>query len=148
MSERVHKNYIKAFLVARSHDGLQRQQIITYIIATCLVTVGMPLHLFNVIGAKMPVLRWLSIAALALSLVTFCLWFFKKLSLRKAFSLIAIVVQVVQTTKMMYISLAMPPEKNYLIVLNGFISMMLMVMLAISYLRTACLVVGGQTLLR
>lgn len=36
----------------------------------------------------------------------------------------------------------MPPNKNYLIVLNGFISMMLMVMLAISYLRTATVIVG------
>lgn len=142
MSERTHKNYLKRFLDERSHDGLQRQQIITYLIATCLVTVGMPLHLLNIIGSEMPVLRWLSVTALVMSLATFGLWFFKKLSLKKAFSMIALVVQVVQTSKIMYISLTMPANKNYLVVVNGFISMMLMVMLAISYLRTATIIIG------
>lgn len=138
-----HVNPIITFINKRSQDGLQRQQIITYLITTCMAAIGFSFHLLSFYGSKMPVLRILTIVALFSCLLIFFLWFFKHLSLKKAFSIVAILVQIIQTTKILYISLVLPSNQNYLVVLNGMISLMLMVMLTLCYLRTASIIVGG-----
>lgn len=138
-----HVNPIITFIDKRSHDGLQRQQIIIYLITTCMAAIGFPLHLLSFYGSKMPVLRALTIIALFSCLLVFFLWFFKRISLKKAFSIAAMLVQGILTTKIMYIARALPSSQNYLVVLNGVISMMIMVGLTLCYFRTASIIVGG-----
>lgn len=90
----------------------------------------------------MPVLRILTVIALVACLVVFNLWLFRRMSLKAAFMMITLFLQAVQTTKIMYIAFAFPASQNYLIVLNGIISMAIMIMLAVCYYRAASIVVG------
>lgn len=138
----VRVNPITAFINKRSHDGLQRQQVITYLITTSLAVMGFSLHLLSFYGSTMPVLRLLTVMALFSCLLVFFFWLFKRISLGKAFSIAALLVQAILSAKVMFISLTMPSSQNYLVVLNGFVSMMLMVLLTLCYLRTASIIVG------
>lgn len=141
------KKYIAAFLIKRSRDIMQQQQIITYIVATCLTIVGLTLHLFHYIGASATALRLLSLVSMVVCLTAFILWFTKRWKVRTAFACAALVVQFAQILKIIYISHAMPQAYHYLIVLNGVISMTLMVLLAMNYLRLTSVIVGGSNLL-
>lgn len=142
MTSKTPTGHLGTFLDKRSQNAMQRQQLIAYLIATGLAMVGMSLHLVNVLGAKMPVLHTLSVVVILLCAVTFVLWLRHKVSLIHAFTFTAMIVLAVQSAKMTYIALALPYGQNYLIVMNAIISMMLMVLLAISYLRLVALVTG------
>lgn len=140
----IHTDIIGNFLKSRSRDALQRQQLITYLIATGLVFFGMSFHLLHFLGAKMPVLRFLSVLVLTFCFVFFVMWLLRKVSLKVTLLTTSFVVQAVQIVKIIYISVALPDSYNYLITLNGLISMMLMTVLSISYYRTAALLVGAS----
>lgn len=72
------------------------------------------------------------------------MWLLRKVSLKVTLLTTSFVVQAVQIVKIIYISVALPDSYNYLITLNGLISMMLMTVLSISYYRTAALLVGAS----
>lgn len=136
------KNLVAAFFSKRSHDAMQQQQVITYIIAVALAVIGMSLHLFHVLGSTAPPLQWLSLCALAICVPTFVVWVNRRVSVTKAFGITALVVQAVQILKILYIAFNLPPSSHYLIVLNGVISLTIMMLLEISYLRFTCIIVG------
>lgn len=141
------KNPITAFLINRSDDVIQRQQIITYVIATFLATVGMFIHLIDVIGAPATPLRLISLGSLIVCLSMFVLWCHKELNVRQAFAFASIVVQLTQILRIIFLSCAMPPSYSYLVVLNGVISMTLMILLTMNYLRLTSIIVGASNLL-
>lgn len=147
MSPPPRTNFIIAFINRRSHNAIERQQLIIYIIATANTLVGMPMHLLNVLGARNAVLLSLSAVFIAGALLTFVLWLCHKLSLTAALTTYAIVAQTVQSTKMVFITIALPSAYDYLIIINGFVSMELVFALAISYLRIATMSVGTINLL-
>lgn len=136
------KNPVAAFFNKRSHDVMQQQQMITYIIAVGLAVMGMSLHLCHILGSAVSPLRWLSLCALAICVPAFVLWLKRKVSVTKVFGTTALAVQVVQVLKILYITFSLPPSQHYLIVLNGVISLMIMMLLEISYLRLTCIIVG------
>lgn len=140
------KNPVAAILSRRSHDVMQQQQIITYVIAVGLATMGMTLHLCHAYGSSAPALRLLSMSVLVVCVPTFVLWLKRKVRVTTAFGVTAIFVQVTVMLKIMYIALCMPRANYYLIMLNGVVSMAIMILLEISYLRISCVIVGISNL--
>lgn len=135
-------HHLATFIHNRSHNAIEREQLICYLVATALVVVGMSLHLFGILGADLPTLNLLTTVYISASLVFFTLWFFHKLSLPMAFSLYGITAQAVQTVRMLFLTFTTPAQFHFLIIGNGIVCMGLMILLAISYLRVATLIVG------
>lgn len=133
---------VEKLISNRTDDAIQRQQLITYLIATGLVIVGMSLHLSGILGANLPVLRLLSVLVLFGCVVMFSLWLSHQVTVKTAYNVTAILVQCVQTAKILYVACAFITIYNHLVVMNGFISMMLMMVLVISYLRKMAIIVG------
>lgn len=140
-------NSVDELIDKRSEDAIQRQQLITYLVATGLVIVGMTLHLSGILGSSLPILRSFSIADLLLCVTTFCLWLMHKVTVKTAFNITAVIVQLVQTAKIMIIAIGLWDVFNHLIIMNGIISMMLMTILAISYMRKLTIFVGVTNIL-
>lgn len=137
---------LETFINSRSHNPIERQRLIIYLIATVLAVAGMSLHFVGVIGAADVVLRGLSFVYLASSLTFFILWIRQKLSLSMAFTAAALMEQAVQTARIIYIVVVQPPLMNMFICGNVLVSIAMMVLLAISYLRIATIIVGGASM--
>lgn len=135
---------LETFINSRSHNPIERQRLIIYLIATVLAVVGMSLHFAGVVGAADGVLRGLSMVFLASSLTFFFLWIGRKLSLSMAFTAAALMEQAVQTARIIYIAAVQPPLMNTLISGNLLVSIAMLLLLSISYLRIATIIVGGQ----
>lgn len=133
---------IKATLLHRSNDSLTRQQLICYLVGEAMIVIGISCHLLGAIGVDMKPLRLLSITALLFSLIIFMLWALCQISLKTAFIETVIFLQAVQSVRIIYIINALPKDYTFLIILNGVISMILMVMAGISYFRLTTHVVG------
>lgn len=135
------------FLSRRSHNPIERQQVIVYLIATALVVVGIPLHFLNVVGVDRLELHLFSALFFIVTLIPFALWCGHRLGVTTAFTTAAYAVQAVQSARILYIALFLPKGYYYLVIVNGLVSLILVFLLAISYLRLATAIVGGAYLL-
>lgn len=137
------ENTVKKLIDKRGKDdAIERQRLITYLVATGLVVVGMTMHLSNILGANAPVLRSLSLVILLACVVTFILWMADKVKVRTAFNITSVLIQLIQTAKILFISIGLGQKFDHLVVMNGVISMMLMTLLAISYMPKMTIGVG------
>ena len=135
-------NPVVAFFFNRSQNVLEQQQTITYTIAVGLAVMGMSLHLLHILGSSAMVLRALSMCVLAICVPTFILWLKGRVRVTKAFAVTGLAVQAVQVLKILYIAYALPPDFSYLVALNGVISLAIMMLLEVCYLRFSCIFVG------
>lgn len=141
------ENKVDKIIDRRGGDALERQQLITYFIAMGLVVVGMTMHLVGILGSNLPILRLFSLADLLICVSMFILWMLHKVTVKRAFGITSIIFQLIQSAKIMIIAIGLWNVFNHLIIMNGIISMMLMAILAISYMRKLTIFVGVANIL-
>lgn len=130
------------FILRYSHDGVERQQLIAYLIAVGMIIVGMSIHLLGVIGANPAPLRLLSITAIVMTIISFVFFLFENTSIRRSFLQLAVVIMVVQTAKIIYIAMELPASAYPLILMNSMITLMSMILLAFSFLPVPSIITG------
>lgn len=128
----------------RSNNPIERQQLIIYLVAIGLAFVGLSLHLVGAVGSANPFLSGLSAIYITISLITFILWLMRRMRTSMALSVYGISAQSIQTVKVVFLVLVQPEAHNFFVIGNGIVSMSLIVLLSISYLRTPCIIAGAM----
>lgn len=134
-------------LFHRAKSPIDRQRLIVYIVSVCLAEIGMTLHLTSVVGASSIVLQSLSVVFIIGTFLPFILWLCQKINLVIAFFWGSIIAQIVQTVKIIFITVAMSTTYHFLITVNGVVSMVIVCLLAVSYMRKTTIIVGTANLL-
>lgn len=135
------KSIIRLF-TRRCSSPIERQQLIIYLVATSLAFIGLSLHLAGVLGSSNTFLGTLTLVYITISLATFILWFCRKIRLVTALSLYGISAQIIQSIKVVFLTMAHPEGYNFFVIGNGIVSMSLIVLLSISYMRISCIIAG------
>lgn len=126
---------ITRFLDHRSTSHEQRLCLIVYLVGTLMCAIGMPLHFSGIIGIHSPWLLVLSGIAWVICLVLLALYLVHRLSLKWAISLLGLLLQLLQSTRMVYQVVSQPEGYIWTLILNQVVSFTIMVYLVIAFVR-------------
>ena len=126
---------ITRFLDHRSTSHEQRLCLIVYLVGTLMCAIGMPLHFSGIIGIHSPWLLVLSGIAWVICLVLLALYLIRRLSLKWAISLLGLLLQLLQSTRMVYQVVSQPEGYIWTLILNQVVSFTIMVYLVIAFVR-------------
>ncbi len=127
---------LKAFVYKRTNDIEERTRLVMFIISLIMVLTGMPLHLIGIIGANIPILHFLTIGFWLSLVILFFLYLYKKVSLNHALWFYAIVTQLTESFRIIYLAVEMPDNYGRLIIINMIISLALVIYLVLGYAKT------------
>ncbi|MDD7317802.1 MAG: hypothetical protein SOZ80_08095 [Prevotella sp.] len=136
------KRKVNDFFDSRTGNVFQKQQLIVFLAGVFLILTLTPLHFLGIIGANDKVLFSLSVSMIVVSLLTQIFYIKRTWSLDKSLSIFSIGFQIIQALKIVYIAIY-GQGVNYLIPLNGFISLMSISVIAMCYIRNALFIMCG-----
>lgn len=125
----------KELLLSDISTREEKQQLTMFLLSEITGILGFPLHILGVWGSADWTLQALSIANWVGLVAVLIVYLCRKLSLSSAFLGYGIVMQAVLSTKIIYIAETMPAGASYLILFNSFISMLVILVLAMGYMR-------------
>ncbi len=130
----IHRHLI-AFVYKRTNNLEERTRLVMFIISIIMVLTGMPLHFTGFIGADVPLLHvvtaslWLSLVALLL------LYIYKKIALTPAIWIYALVIQLTESFRIIYLAIEMPDNYTRIIIINMTISFTLIIYLVLGFVK-------------
>lgn len=133
---------ISAFVKDRCHDMFERQQFIVYVASIVLTLSIIPFHFLGMIGAPDRVLRFLSVLLICSEVFPLTFFILGWMRIGQALGWFGIVFQAVQAAKVIYIAVALP-ELTHLILVNEFISLMAITIMAMCYITHATMIMAG-----
>lgn len=122
----------------RSTSETTRQQVITLIIGITMVTIFVPMHFLDLIGAQVPFLKIISLTMLLTALTVGLLFFHRKMDAGKALAYAGPIVSVIQTAAMFYIAIDMPDDIYY-IIFNSLIILVCILFMSVCFLNKAAI---------
>ncbi len=123
------------FAGAYSVSRADSYRFMIYFAVTCMQVLGFPLHLLKVLGSDKSFLLFVTAFHLALVLLCFVLFIKRKISLVSTFNVYAVVSQLVHTIKVIYLTTVQPENCIHFILLNEFLSFIVIFVLVMSYIR-------------
>lgn len=136
----------KKFVNRRSSNLEERTRLIMFLASMTFLLVGMPMHLLGLIGTKEPFLLnitigfWLSLVAILL------LYIYKKFTLLQAINVYAIVAQVTESMRILYLAVMTPDNFERMIVVNLVISFAIVIYLVLGFVKTVPVIVTAINL--
>lgn len=95
---------IDAFFEDRTKSKEEYQRLLVFLLGIIAGIIGYPLHIIGIWGSGNIVLQGMSIAIEACLIADFALYYYKKVSLYNAFAAYGIIMQVMQSAKILYIA--------------------------------------------
>lgn len=126
---------IKKNITSKATTREEKHRQLVFLLSTITGLIGFPLHIVGVWGSGDPVLQALSMGNWAGLLVIMLIYLTSKLRLFSAFVGYGVVMQTFLSAKIVYIACTMPPGASYLIIFNSFISLLVILVLMMGYMR-------------
>lgn len=126
----------KDYLLARVSTREEKHQLVVFLLATLTGLIGFPLHIIGVWGSGDIVLQLLSVANWTGLLAVLMLYLLNKVRLFTSFSWYGIIMQTVLSAKIIYIACTMPEGNSYLALFNSFISLLVIIVLVMGFMRS------------
>lgn len=133
---------ISAFVKDRCHDMFERQQFIVYMASITLTLCIVPFHFAGMIGSPDRLLRFFSVLMILSEVFPLVFFILGWMRIGHALGWFGIVFQSVQAAKVIYIAVA-HPELSHLILVNEFISLMAITIMAMCYITQATMIMAG-----
>lgn len=128
-------NKVKDFMFAMISSREDKQRLTVFLLAMITGLLGFLLHIFGIWGSSDHTLLLLSIGNWFGLFIVLILYLCRKLELFTSFVLYGIVMQAILSAKIIYISYTNPPGASYLILFNSFISLLVIIVLVMGYMR-------------
>ena len=134
------------FVNNRSTNLEERTRLFMFLASMTLLLLGMPMHLLGLIGTdeqfllNVTVVFWLSLVAILL------LYIYRKLTLIQAISVYAIVAQLSESVRIIYLAVVTPDNFERTIVVNLVISFAIVIYLVLGFVKTVPVIVTAINL--
>lgn len=152
---------IKSRLLPQNNSVRERQRFFVYMYSSLILFIGVPLNLLGLTGPSERFYFWMNVANLLVCLTVFALYFYKKISLKLALSLMLISSQLETSGEMLNCALNPSNYHMQLIVGNIVLSSVLIMLAVTAYIRrlpiilsfvcmgmyTACIVITRNEIL-
>lgn len=136
------KENIVCFLHLRGCDVISQQQIVVYVLATCMVFLFTCLHFCNVFEASTFLSRVLSFMAVLCSFIIFIVWQVKNINVKRVFPFVALIVHFLQLLRVVVAIYYMPEEFQLTLVVNSVICFLITCLLSLCYFLVPSIIVG------
>ncbi|ETD18578.1 MULTISPECIES: helix-turn-helix transcriptional regulator [Prevotellaceae] len=126
---------VLVFLHSRGGNAIERHRIIVYLLHSVLVVTVISLQFMGLGGSQEAVPQMMSGVHLATCLLSLSLYLTRRLSLSKAFSLVALVAQCTIAVRFFYFAAVRPDHFLQLILINQITSLLAIFFLVMSFVR-------------
>lgn len=133
---------VSAFLRSRAENTIGRHRIIVYLLHSVLVVTVISLQFMGLGGSQEEVPQTMSGIHLAACLLSLSLYLTRRLTLSKAFSLVALVAQCTIAVRFFYFATVRPDYFLQLILINQITSLLAIFFLVMSFVRFTPFVVS------
>ena len=139
------------FLDRRSHNWQQRMCLITFLMLSLSVVLGVPMHVIGMIGRCDTTLYTISAMSWAATLAILVMYLTQRMRLTVAISSFGILTQLAESARIVYVAMERPDGFEETIVFNQVISLALiiyMVMAAVRHMPTIFTCILGEMIRR
>ena len=133
---------VSAFLRSRAENTIERHRIIVYLLHSVLVVTVISLQFMGLGGSQEALPQTMSGIHLAMCLLSLSLYLTRRLTLSKAFSLVALVAQCTIAVRFFYFATVRPDYFLQLILINQITSLLAIFFLVMSFVRFTPFVVS------
>ena len=126
---------VSAFLRSRAENTIERHRIIVYLLHSVLVVTVISLQFMGLGGSQEVVPQTMSGIHLAACILSLSLYLTRRLTLSKAFSLVALVAQCTIAVRFFYFATVRPDHFLQLILINQITSLLAIFFLVMSFIR-------------
>lgn len=126
---------IKDFMKSRAENTVDRHQIIVYLLHSTIVIFVISLQLLGLAGSQETVPKLMGVVHLTTCLMALSLYFFRKISIPAAFSLVALVSQFAIVCRIFYFVQGRPENFLQLIFLNQVVSLLAIAFLVMCFVK-------------
>lgn len=137
------------FLDRRSHNWQQRMCLITFLMLSLSVVLGVPMHFIGMIGRCDTILYTISAMSWAATLTILIMYLTQRMRLTVAISSFGILTQLAESARIVYVAMERPDGFEETIVFNLVISLALiiyMVMAAVRHMPTILAIMSIATI--
>lgn len=137
------------FLDRRSHNWQQRMCLITFLMLSLSVVLGVPMHIIGMIGRCDTILYTISAMSWAATLAILVMYLTQRMRLTVAISSFGILTQLAESARIVYVAMERPDGFEETIVFNQVISLALiiyMVMAAVRHMPTILAIMSIATI--
>ena len=137
------------FLDRRSHNWQQRMCLITFLMLSLSVVLGVPMHIIGMIGRCDTILYTISAMSWAATLVIMVMYLTQHMRLTVAISSFGTLTQLAESARIVYVAMERPDGFEETIVFNQVISLALiiyMVMAAVRHMPTILAIMSIATI--
>lgn len=129
------RRWLTEVLDSRGKYPTERICQMVYLVGVAMIVVGLPLHMFGILGLADASMLLLTAAAWVITVGVFVCYLMRWLSLYAAISTFTIVQQMAQSVRVVYLSVVMPPGYTDAIILNQIVSLIIIIYLALGFVR-------------
>ena len=134
---------VSAFLRSRAENTIERHRVIVYLLHSVLVVTVISLQFMGLGGSQEALPQTMSGIHLAMCLLSLSLYLTRRLTLSKAFSLVALVAQCTIAVRFFYFATVRPDHFLQLILINQITSLLAIFFLVLSFVRLTPLIVSA-----
>lgn len=137
------------FLDRRSHNWQQRMCLITFLMLSLSVVLGVPMHIIGMISRSDTTLYTISAMSWAATLAILIMYLTQRMRLTVAISSFGILTQLAESARIVYVAMERPDGFEETIVFNQVISLALiiyMVMAAVRHMPTILAIMSIATI--
>ena len=141
------KERLETFINSRTVNREERTRLIVFLISNVMFLTGLPLHILGYIGADDPSLHGISAVFWFLLVFIFLLYLWKRVTLIQTICVFAIVSQLTESARIVYLATEMPVNFERVIVINLVISFAIVIYLVLAFVKTVPAIVTAINLL-
>lgn len=126
---------LRDLIESRTTTREDRHRLVVFLIVETMLILGLPLHLAGLLGSDNMVLQLDSVIHWLLSVGLLLLYYYQRISLQRSLHAYAIMAMVAYGTKIVYLSVVQPEDANYYIIVNEFLTFMIVFVLIMGYVE-------------
>ena len=134
---------VSALLRSRTTNTIERHRVIVYLLHSVLVVTVISLQFMGLGGSQEALPQTMSGIHLAMCLLSLSLYLTRRLTLSKAFSLVALVAQCTIAVRFFYFATVRPDHFLQLILINQITSLLAIFFLVLSFVRLTPFIVSA-----
>lgn len=147
MTQQALKKRITSFITSRTQNALERVRLVVYICGCITQVVFWILHLTGLTGMKDSVLYTFSVILLIANFTSLWLYLSKKVDLVMNIVCLAYLTQLIQSLRMVYLSIINPPNVLPLLIINQIGSYTILLYISICFVPRAPLYITAMSLI-
>ena len=137
---------LKRFIKERSRNNEEHMRLLVFMTGSMLILVITLLYLIGLIGLNLPILRNISWLTVLSTLVFIMLYLKKWISLVHAVTTYSIIVQILESIRVVYLVIACPPNYETVVMSSQITSYTILLYLAMGFVPRAAFCILGMSL--